>query len=76
MKDFPLIRSLQDKSDKTPLPKGHKYAEYEVTVEGETMTVNIPVNETEAFESALEETDLMDKYSFNRIMREVRGIRG
>lgn len=76
MKDFPLIRSLQTESVKTPLPKGHQYAEYKVTMEGEEILVQIPLKESQNFEDALKETPIMDKYSFKRIMRKVRGIRG
>ena len=76
MEDFPLIKSLQEKDGKTPLPAGHKYVEYDVVVEGKKMIVHIPASETATFESALNESDRMDKYSFSKIMRTVRGIRG
>ena len=76
MEDFPLIKSLQEKDDKTPLPRGHKYVEYEVIVEGEKMTVHIPEKESATFEEALGGSERMDKYSFSKIMRSVRGIRG
>ena len=77
MAEFPLIKSLQTPDDKTPLPKGHKYTKHDVVVEGENITVNIPEKESNRFQSFIEESggDL-DKYNFNKIMRDLRGIRG
>ena len=76
MSDFPLIRSLQKKNDKTPLPKGHLYEEIVVEVEGQEITVNIPQKEVENFALMCSGDGPMYKYTFNKIMREVRGIRG
>lgn len=76
MSNFPLIRSLQTPNKVNPLPKGHKYSEYNVVVEGENKKVYIPISEGERFQKELETVDEMDKYYFNRIMRDVRGIRG
>lgn len=76
MSDFSLIKSLQEQSTKTPLPKGHKYKEMVVEVEGEEITVHIPSKEVESFVLMCEGDGTLDKYSFNIILREVRGIRG
>ena len=77
MKDFPLIKSLQTPDERTPLPRGHKYTQHEVVVEGDTITVNIPEKESDKFaEFIAENQGSVDKYSFNKIMRELRGIRG
>lgn len=76
MSDFSLIRSLQEKDNKTPLPRGHKYTQYEIVVEKEKLTVHIPIKEAETFENAVGNTENMDKYNFSKIMRQVRGIRG
>ena len=76
MSDFPLIKSLQTKNEKTPLPSGRQYTKFKVVVEGEEMIVHIPVKESKKFEAILEGSDNMDKYNFNEIMRDLRGIRG
>ena len=76
MDRYPLIKSLQDKTDKTPLPKGHTYVEYKVVIENEEIIVNIPTKEADAFEATLEATDGINKYDFKQIMRKFRGIRG
>lgn len=76
MSDFPLIESLQDKNNKTPLPKGHEYRKYTISVDGTETLVHIPLRETKLFEETVGESGKMDKYSFNKLMREVRGIRG
>ncbi len=76
MSEFPLIQSLGKTNDKTPLPKGHKYQKYMVVVEGQKLVVHIPLKETETFETTWGDRTSMDKYSFNKLMREVRGIRG
>jgi len=76
MKEFPLIRSLQEKNDKTSLPKGHLYEKLSVKVEGEEILVHIPKKEVESFTSKCDGDGPLNKYLFNKIMREVRGIRG
>jgi len=77
MKDFPLIESLQTPDEKTPIPKGHKYVQHDVVVEGEHLKVNIPEKESDNFQAFIVKNDAkLDKYNFNKIMRELRGIRG
>ena len=76
MSKYPFIQSLQAKNDKTELPRGHKYSKFEVVVEGEKVTVHIPKSESETFLTEIEALEEVDKYHFNKIMREVRGIRG
>lgn len=76
MSEFSLIKRLQEKTDKTPIPTGHKYETLEVDVEGEKVTVHIPLKEAEQFTIMCNDSEPMNKYSFNKIMREFRGIRG
>jgi hypothetical protein len=79
MSDFPLIKSLQAKTNKTELPRGHKYAEMSVVVENKELSVFIPEKEVETFENECNRligNGYFNKYSFNKIMRKVRGIRG
>lgn len=76
MSDFPLIQSLQEKNDKTALPKGHLYEKLAVVVENEEIIVHIPKREIENFSTMCNEGETLDKYTFNKIMRKVRGIRG
>ncbi len=79
MSEFPLIKSLQTDKNKTELPPGHKYTEIDVVVENESLTVFIPNKEVELFQNEykqLKEEGYWDKYSFNKTMRKVRGIRG
>jgi len=77
MKDFPLIKSLEAVDERTPLPKGHKYTKHTVIVEGKSIIANIPERETEKFEAFIKDCGgEADKYSFNKIMHDLRGIRG
>lgn len=78
MTDFPLIRKLQnpDEDNKTPLPRGLKYKQFEVLVDSEKVIYNIPAREAERFETFLESADATSKYNLMQMIREVRGIRG
>lgn len=77
MSEYDLLRSLQEKPEKTPLPPGKKYLEKSVVVEGEAIAIHIPAREEENFARYIDENNgFFDKYDFNQMMRELRGIRG
>ncbi len=78
MAKFDLLQQLQNPKtdDKTPLPKGVKYDQHEVVLEGETVLVYIPRRESEKFLEKVEEKPEMTRHNFNALLREVRGIRG
>lgn len=77
MTDFPLIKGLQnpEKDEKTPLPRGIKYAKFDVIVENEEMTVHVPEREAAGFEQEIAKAEL-SRYDFKQILRKYRGVRG
>lgn len=77
MSDYNLIQSLQTKPEKTPLPPGKKYSEHVVVVEGNDVKIHIPTREEENLTRYINENQgVFDKYNFNKMMRDLRGIRG
>ena len=79
MTDFSLIKQLNSSSEeneKTPLPKGLPYQQYEVVVENASKIVNIPLKETKTFEQMLSKFTNLTAEDLNKILRKVRGIRG
>lgn len=77
MTNFPLLYNLQNpaKEEQQPLlPQGHKYQQYDITIENKQFIVHVPLKERQAFEQMTDgEITLED---FNTILRKVRGIRG
>lgn len=79
MSKYGLIKQLENpvKDDKTQLPKGIEYRQKTVIVEGEERLVNIPAKEVGEFDRLITEAGhKISATTFNKIMREVRGIRG
>ena len=77
MSDFPLIKSLENPNpdNKTPLPRGLKYAEMKVIVENEEHTVHVPEREAMKFRGEIEGKQLSD-HDFKQLLRKYRGVRG
>ncbi len=77
MTDFSLIERLNTKEEESPLAKGVQYQEYEITVDGNPQTVNIPLREADNFESFITENDSpLTRKSLKVVLRQFRGIRG
>jgi len=78
MHEFSLIKQLNNVEVKQPcgLAEGIRYQQYELTVEGGIITVNIPLRESEHFETALSERNtIITRQSLKILLREFRGIR-
>ncbi len=78
MKDFSLIKQLDEENKDTPrtLPDGIEYQQYELKVDGNERVVNIPVRECERFEQVVTEmSDPLNRKSLKLLLREFRGIR-
>ncbi len=78
MTEFALIEEFQNPNtnDKTPLPKGLKYQEYELSLHGEPVTVFVPLKESAAFEQAMPDQDTFNRNELKRLLHKFRGIRG
>jgi len=78
MHEFSLIKQLNTVEVKKPcgLAEGIEYQQYELTVEGGLITVNIPLRESERFETVLTKSDNeITRQSLKILLREFRGIR-
>jgi len=78
MHDFSLIKQLNTVDVKQPcgLAEGIVYQQYELKIEGGLVTVNIPLRESEHFETALSKHDSeITRQSLKLLLREFRGIR-
>ena len=75
---FSLLSTLNNsnKPKESMLPKGHKYQEYIITVEGQEKTVFIPLRESETFEQLLSNTKEITITQLREILRKHRGIKG
>jgi len=79
MTKFPLIHKFEnpDKEDHTPLPRGIKYQEYELPYLSESITVFVPLKESEAFETEVSKIEReLDRDTLKRLLHKFRGIRG
>lgn len=79
MSNFSLIKDLDThknkKVDKAVL--GIRYQEYEVVVEGEDITIKIPLRETENFENYMEKSNFkkISGDDLRQILRYYRGTK-
>lgn len=78
MSKFSLIKQLQEQpeTEKSVLPKGIQYQEYDVQTKDGDMTVFIPLREAEAFEKSLSEQTIVFRGDIRRLLRKHRGIIG
>ncbi len=79
MDDFSLIKRLNEKEDNntSPLADGVPYQQYEIDVDGKVQLVNIPLRESENFETAITEHNKpLTRKSMKLFLREFRGVRG
>ncbi len=78
MGDFSLIERLNTKKDNTsPLARGVQYQQYEIDVDGNPQTVNIPLREAENFEAFMVDNNTpLTRKSLKVILRQYRGVRG
>jgi len=79
MTKFPLIHKFEnpEKGDKTPLPRGIKYQEYELPYLNESITVFVPLKESKAFEAEVSKIEReLDRGALKRLLHKFRGIRG
>jgi hypothetical protein len=78
MTKFALIEEFQNPNtdDKTPLPRGLKYQEYELSLYGEPITVFVPLKESAAFEQAMPKRDTFNRRELKHLLHKFRGIRG
>jgi len=79
MKDFSLLKRLNDTKDEklSPLAEGISYQGYEIEVDGVVQSVNIPLRESENFESAVtNHKNPLTRKTLKLLLREYRGIRG
>lgn len=79
MSKFSLIKQLktpEETAEPSLLPEGIRYQEYEVEHKDGSMTVFIPLRETEAFEQSLMEIDNLLRTDIRDLLRTHRGIIG
>lgn len=76
---FSLLKTLGEEEqadEKTPLPKGINYQEYIIDVQGQELSVFIPLREYVAFEQSLSDIESLDRDALRDILRKHRGIKG
>jgi hypothetical protein len=78
MTNYELIKSFQNpkREDHTPLPKGVKYEQRTVVIEGSEHLYHIPQKEIDKFDRYINENKKINRTIINEILRKVRGIRG
>ncbi len=82
MSSVPLLNQLNKKLNEDPanasaLAEGIKYQEYELEVDGNPATVNIPLREASNFEARIVNiTTPLTRKLVKMLLREFRGIRG
>ena len=78
MSNYSLIKQLQSgpTEEKSLLPKGIKYQEQTVRPKEGDMTVFIPIREAEAFQSAINDIDILLRADVRTLLRNHRGIIG
>ena len=76
MEKIELIKDLQERSTRsvTKTPSNIEYQEYDVTVLSETITVQVPLRESENFEKALTEVSLITKTKLKKMLQHHRGF--
>ena len=75
MSEFSLIKKMSEEPTKPLLPEGVAYKRFTVTVDKIDTIVHIPLRESEAFESAISETNKITTRTLRTLLREFRGIR-
>jgi len=79
MVGFSLLQKIkQDLQDPPKPPSGIQYQQYDVIVENENITVNIPLRETQNFETHLLKlgTDTISRKLMKQMLRKYRGTQG
>lgn len=81
MSDFSLIKQMNEGKDEqketSPFPKGVRYQQYELEVDGAERVINIPLRESENFEAAVGAlTSDITGPVLKKLLRDFRGIRG
>lgn len=78
MSEFSLIKQLQNPAteEKPLLPRGIEYQEYVVEPREGSMTVFVPLRETEAFEEAIKGHAVLLRSDVRDLLRTHRGIIG
>lgn len=78
MEGLELIKLLEKEIHKPEKEKNKpkiKYREYVLSVEGNDVSVLIPLRECSNFEDRVDEIDFIGKYDIMKLLREFRGIR-
>ncbi len=79
MTKFPLIHKFEHphKEESTPLPRGIKYQEYELPYLNESITIFVPLKESERFEAEVSKIEQeLNRDTLKRLLHKFRGIRG
>lgn len=79
MNDFSLIKQMSESKDQpeSPMPKGVKYQQYEIEVDGKDRIINIPLRESDNFEDAVGKlAGTVTGKDLKTLLRQFRGIRG
>jgi len=74
MSEFTLIKSIKDFKPKDKNKPKIIYEDFNIDVEGQQISIGIPVRIAENFESILSEKNSFTKRQFRKLMREFRGV--